>query len=97
MPDDIDIGEVLQALADPRRRRVVLELARVPDQERSCASFDLPLAKSTRTYHWRVLREARLIHQRDRGNGTFLRLRREELDQRFPGLIETLARLTEDG
>jgi DNA-binding transcriptional ArsR family regulator len=95
--EEVDIGSVLQALADPHRRRVVLELARVPDEERSCASFDLPLAKSTRTYHWRVLREAGLIHQRDGGNGTFLRFRREELDQRFPGLIQTLARLSEDG
>ena len=92
MPEDVDIGEVLQALADHIAGASCWSW-RVPDQERSCASFDLPLAKSTRTYHWRVLREAGLIHQRDRGNGTFLRLRREELDQRFPGLTETLARL----
>jgi DNA-binding transcriptional ArsR family regulator len=94
--DEVDLGAVLQALADPHRRRVVLELARAPDEERACASFDLPVAKSTRTYHWRALRKAGLIHQRDAGNGTFLRLRRQDLDRRFPGLIDILARLSED-
>jgi DNA-binding transcriptional ArsR family regulator len=91
----IDLGAVLQALADPHRRRVVLELARTPDEERSCASFNLPLAKSTRTHHWRTLRKAGLIHQRDAGNGTFLRLRRDDIDRRFPGLLDTLANVSD--
>jgi DNA-binding transcriptional ArsR family regulator len=91
----IDLDTVLHALADPHRRRVVLELARTPDEERSCASFNLPLAKSTRTHHWRTLRKAGLIHQRDAGNGTFLRLRRDEIDSRFPGLLDTLANVSD--
>jgi DNA-binding transcriptional ArsR family regulator len=92
--DEVDVGAIFHALADPHRRRVIVELARGPDEERGCSSFDLPLAKSTRTHHWRALRTAGLIHQRDAGNGTFVRLRREELERRFPGLIETLARLS---
>jgi DNA-binding transcriptional ArsR family regulator len=51
------------------------------------------VAKSTRTHHWRTLREAGLVTQRDAGNGTFVRLRRIEFDKRFPGLLDTLARL----
>ena len=94
--EDVDLGAVLQALADPHRRRVVVELARGPDEERACASFGLPLAKSTLTYHWRALRNAGLIEQRDAGNGTFLRLRRDELDRRFPGLLDTLVGLSDD-
>lgn len=89
--DDIDLGAVLAALADPHRRRVVSELVRGPAQERACVTFELPIAKSTRTHHWRVLREAGLIHQRDAGNGTHVRLRRAELDRRFPGLIDAIA------
>lgn len=61
------------------------------DAERACVSFDLPLAKSTGTHHWRVLREAGLIHQRDAGNGNDIRLRRAELDRRFPGLLDAIA------
>lgn len=91
--EEVELDAVLQALADPHRRRVVLELAREPDQIRSCSSFELPVAKSTRTHHWRTLREAGLIDQRDAGNGNFLRLRRADLERRFPGLLEMIAKL----
>lgn len=92
--DDVDLGQVFRALADPLRRSVITGLSADPaDGERACASFDLPVTKSTRTHHWRVLREAGLIVQRDAGNGTFVCLRRAEFDRRFPGLLETLARL----
>jgi len=93
--EDVDLSTVLAALADPMRRRVVLELAEAPGVERLCASFALPVAKSTRTHHWRVLREAGLVHQRDAGNGLYLRLRSEELGRRFPGLLEAIAALDE--
>jgi len=74
---------------------VIAELAAQPDgTERDCASFALPVAKSTRTHHWRALREAGLILQRDAGNGTFVRLRRTEFERRFPGLLTTLTNLT---
>jgi DNA-binding transcriptional ArsR family regulator len=90
-PDAIGLDAVLAALADPLRRGVVLDLFdRDPDAEHACNSFALPLAKSTRTYHWRVLRQAGLVTQRDGGNGSFVRLRRPELAARFPGLLEAL-------
>lgn len=92
--EDVELGQVLRALADPLRRAVVVELATdSAGAERACASFELPVAKSTRTHHWRVLREAGLIVQRDAGNGTFVRLRREEFERRFPGLLATLVSL----
>jgi len=89
--DAIDLGAVLAALADPLRRGVVLDLLeRDPALEHACNSFDLPLAKSTRTYHWRVLRQAGLVHQRDAGNGSFVRLRQADLAARFPGLLDAV-------
>lgn len=88
--DDLEVGPILLALADENRRRVVAELAARPDEERLCASFDLPVSKSSRTHHWRVLREAGLVHQRDAGNRLYMRLRKEDLDRRFPGLIEAV-------
>lgn len=91
---DVDLDRVLKALADRQRRGVVAELAADDtDGERSCASFDLPVAKSTRTHHWRTLREAGLITQRDAGNGSFVRLRRAEFEARFPGLLATVTSL----
>lgn len=90
----VDLGQVFRALADPLRRKVVSELAADPsDTERACSSFPMPVTRSTRTHHWRALREAGLIVQRDAGNGTFVRLRRAEFEQRFPGLLDTLTTL----
>ena len=94
---DVELGTVMAALADPLRAGVVAALVGEAGLneagERSCASFALPVAKSTRTHHWRVLREAGLIRQRDAGNGTFVRLRRDEFEDRFPGLLDTFTRL----
>lgn len=91
---EVDLGQVFRALADPLRRAVVVELAAdSADGERACSSFSMPVTKSTRTHHWRALREAGLIVQRDAGNGTFVRLRRTEFERRFPGLLATLTTL----
>ncbi|MDQ1019464.1 ArsR/SmtB family transcription factor [Streptomyces afghaniensis] len=88
--EDLEVGPVLLALADENRRRVVAELAARPDEERLCASFELPVSKSSRTHHWRVLREAGLVYQRDAGNRLYMRLRKDDLDRRFPGLIQAV-------
>jgi DNA-binding transcriptional ArsR family regulator len=40
------------------------------------------------TRHFRVLREAGVIRQHDVGTRRINTLRKEELDQRFPGLID---------
>lgn len=87
--DEIVLGTVLSALADPLRRRVIMELAQSPaGTERTCASFGLPVSKATLTHHFRVLREAGLIRQIDRGNSRAAALRREEIDKRLPGLLD---------
>ncbi|WP_406100863.1 ArsR family transcriptional regulator [Streptomyces sp. NBC_01003] len=88
--EELEVGPILLALADENRRRVVAELSAQPDDERLCASFDLPLSKSSRTRHWRVLREAGLVYQRNAGNGLYMRLRKEDLERRFPGLIQAV-------
>ena len=81
---EVDLSAVLSALADPLRRAVVADLLARPDGEHACASFDLPVTKSTRTHHWRVLRQAGLITQRDAGNGSYIQLRRHELGRTLP-------------
>ncbi|MFJ3879948.1 ArsR/SmtB family transcription factor [Streptomyces sp. NPDC090077] len=99
MPDDeghpaveeIELGRVLSALADPLRRRVVRELAAAPEgTARTCASFSLPVSKATVTHHFRTLREAGLIRQVDRGNSRMAGLRRADIETRFPGLLAIL-------
>jgi len=87
----MDLGKVFRALTDDSRRRVVAELAADPeDRERACGSFDLPVKKAARTHHFRVLREAGLIVQRDHGNGSAISLRRQEVERHLPGLLALL-------
>ncbi|KAF1044631.1 ArsR/SmtB family transcription factor [Xylophilus sp.] len=91
-PDEMALGPILSALADLLRRQVVAELARAADgSERTCASFGFPVSKASLTHHFRVLRQAGLIRQVDRGNSRAAALRRAELDARFPGLLALVA------
>lgn len=89
--DALDLGAVLRALADEHRRSVMTELASDrSDSERGCNSFDLPVSKQTQTHHFRVLREAGLIDEIDYGNRKGIRLRRADVEKRFPGLLALL-------
>jgi DNA-binding transcriptional ArsR family regulator len=86
---DIRLEAVLHALSDPMRLRIVRELAGGSD-ELTCSAFDLPVTKSTSTHHFRVLREAGVIRQCYRGTAKMNGLRRDDLDDLFPGLLDAL-------
>jgi DNA-binding transcriptional ArsR family regulator len=88
--DALVFTEVLAALSDPLRLFVVAELA--AGGERPCSSFALPVSKSTQSWHFRTLREAGLIHQRDEGTRRLNSLRTEDLEARFPGLLALAVR-----
>jgi DNA-binding transcriptional ArsR family regulator len=89
--EEMELGAVLAALADPLRRRVVTELASAPEgTARTCSSFALPVSKATVTHHFRTLREAGLIQQVNRGNSRMATLRRQDVEARFPGLLGLL-------
>ena len=87
--EDLELATVLHALSDPVRLRIVAALAAAGD-ERSCGSFDVPVTKSTCTHHFKVLREAGVIHQRQEGTARLNALRGADLEARFPGLLETI-------
>ncbi|TDV53580.1 ArsR/SmtB family transcription factor [Actinophytocola oryzae] len=84
---EIQIEAVLQALADPVRLRIVRELARIGCDGVACGAIDLPVTKSTRTHHLRILREAGVIHVRPVGTSRITTLRRDDLDALYPGLM----------
>ena len=90
---EIDLSTVLHALSDPVRLRMVAALAR-SEGEPSCGSFDVPVTKSTCTHHFKVLREAGIIRQRQKGTARLNTLRRDDLEACFPGLLDTILRST---
>jgi DNA-binding transcriptional ArsR family regulator len=86
--EDLELGAVLHALSDPVRLRIVAKLAHNDGTDHTCGSFALPVTKSTCTHHFKVLREAGVIQQRPQGTTRLNRLRRPDLEARFPGLLD---------
>jgi DNA-binding transcriptional ArsR family regulator len=91
--DTLDLATILHALSDPIRLLIVSKLA--DGQEHNCGSLGLPVAKSTSSHHFRVLREAGVVQQRIDGKRRLNRLRAEQLEQRFPGLLDAVLRANE--
>ncbi len=92
----LELSAVLHALSDPVRLMIVAELAK-GDGEYTCGSFALPVTKSTCTHHFKVLREAGVIQQRQQGTTRLNQLRREDLEARFPGLLATILQAARSG
>ena len=84
---EIDVVAVLSALGNPVRLQMVRELD-ASERECACGSLRGNVSKSTASQHLKVLREAGVIAQRDEGMTRWTRLRREDLDARFPGLLD---------
>ena len=58
--------------------------------ERACGTFPLGVTKATASHHFKVLREAGITLTRVDGAHRFLTLRRDDLDARFPGLLDAV-------
>jgi DNA-binding transcriptional ArsR family regulator len=89
--EELELGAILHALSDPVRLRIVAELAQ-GEVECTCGSFELPVTKSTCTHHFKVLREAGVIKQRQQGTTRLNKLRSADLETRFPGLLACILR-----
>jgi DNA-binding transcriptional ArsR family regulator len=85
---DISLPAVMGALSDPVRVAIVKILA--AEGERMCGTLELGVSKATRSHHLRVLREAGVTHTRVEGTRRYTSLRRDALDERFPGLLDAL-------
>ncbi|MET4097588.1 MULTISPECIES: helix-turn-helix domain-containing protein [Micrococcaceae] len=86
---DIRLEAVMSALSEPLRLTIVRKLMLESDDfDHPCGWFNLGRPKSTLTHHFRALRDAGLIRQRQYGLERRSRLRTEDLDERFPGLLQ---------
>jgi len=89
---DIQLTAVLYALSDPIRLNIVRNLA--GSKELTCGAFDIPIAKSTLSHHFKVLRESGVIEIRLEGRQRLISIRTTDLDNRFPGLLESIQTAT---
>ena len=89
---DFQLPRVLAALAEPNRLATVRYVARSGE---SCCSevmqeAGLVMTKSTFSHHLRILREAGVLTKRIQGTKGYTTLRKSDLDNRFPGLIDAI-------
>jgi DNA-binding transcriptional ArsR family regulator len=92
LKDAIDLATVMRTVGDPLRLDIVRLLA--DDRERMCSELSdaLELPASTASYHLRLLREAGVTRTRAVGVHRLIGLRRDDLEERFPGLLDVLTR-----
>jgi len=87
-PETFVLERVLYALSDPVRMEIVRCLSAVA--QASCGELDGGRPKSSVSHHFRVLREAGLVHTRNVGTTHMNSLRSEEMEARFPGLLKAI-------
>lgn len=86
--EDVTIYGILSALSDPTRLEIVRRLA---EQDEQCPFDFLAMgSKQNLTHHFKVLREAGLIKARYEGRNKVMWLRRDLIDDMFPGLLDGL-------
>ncbi|QQO24026.1 helix-turn-helix transcriptional regulator [Bradyrhizobium diazoefficiens] len=90
--EQIELPMVLDCLSDPIRLAIVYQLARQErvSSELCCGDFSGLGGKSNLAYHFARLRECGLMQTRVAGTNRFMRLRRDDLDARFPGLLDAV-------
>jgi DNA-binding transcriptional ArsR family regulator len=84
---------VLHALGDPVRLELVRRACAHPESTCAVVADGLDVPISTLSNHWRILREAGLISMSVDGRHRRIRVRADDLHDRFPGLLDPILRL----
>ena len=88
---EVELTPVLFALSDPARLELIrLIAAEGPQTVAQCQVVDPDAPKSTFSHHLKTLREAGLIRNEPSGRQRTISLRRQELNERFPGLLDSV-------
>ncbi|TQC49584.1 ArsR family transcriptional regulator [Rhodococcus sp. WS4] len=90
-PDQIRLDKVFAVLSEPLRLTIVQRLLTSSDEfDHTCGWFGFDHPKSTLTHHFKALREAGVLTQRRYGLERRSRVRLDDLNDRFPGLVELI-------
>ncbi|MGF6882961.1 DNA-binding transcriptional ArsR family regulator [Nocardia sp. GAS34] len=89
---ELRLEAVLGVLSDPLRLYIVRELLlRSEAFDHTCGWFGIDRPKSSLTHHFKALREAGVIRQRQYGLERRSHVRIDDLQARFPGLLNLVA------
>jgi DNA-binding transcriptional ArsR family regulator len=89
------LQDVLEALSDPVRLEMVRRLAAAGGPV-ACADLYESVSKSTASHHFKVLREAGLTERTNIGGQTHQRLRLDDLEASFPGVVTSIVAASRD-
>jgi DNA-binding transcriptional ArsR family regulator len=94
--EEISLSGVLAALADPMRLRIVSSMVKKNDCMTCTEATPCPdMAKSTLSNHFRILREAGIIKTGKVGVEHRNVLRIDDINSRFPGLLDEILKFSE--
>ncbi|WP_431874623.1 ArsR/SmtB family transcription factor [Amycolatopsis sacchari] len=91
--DELDLTAILGALVDPARRAIMTVMYRGPEPFDCSASTwcaNLGVTPPTISHHFRTLREAGLTRTVVDGRSRNVRVRKEDVEKRFPGLLDAV-------
>ena len=86
-PADLELVRVLQAMSDAQRLSMLKVFADGGWHPCGAGELATGLHKSTISHHIKILREAGLLEDQQHGRNKYARLRRDAIDERFPGLL----------
>ncbi|CAM04133.1 ArsR family transcriptional regulator [Saccharopolyspora erythraea NRRL 2338] len=90
--ENLRLETVFGALSDPLRLEIVRRLLlESEDFDHTCGWFGFDRPKSSLTHHFRALRDAGLLRQRQYGLERRSHVRVDDLNARFPGLLDLVA------
>jgi DNA-binding transcriptional ArsR family regulator len=87
---DVQLVDVLSALADPTRLAISRALADGKPHSKNEPDWDFDCTKATLAYHYKTLREAGVTLTIVNGRTHDIQLRRDELNSKFPGVIDAI-------
>ncbi|QDC44575.1 ArsR/SmtB family transcription factor [Methylophilus medardicus] len=89
--DQVELTDIMYALSDPTRLEIVGRLAQA-GRKMTCGELDLNRPKSSMSHHFKILRAAGLVETLIEGTEHMNALRVGEIEQKFPGVLQSVLR-----
>ena len=87
--EQVELTDIMYALSDPTRLEIVARLANA-GRKMTCGEFDLNRPKSSMSHHFKILRSAGLVETLIEGTEHMNALRVVEIEQKFPGVLQSI-------
>ena len=87
--EQVELADIMYALADPTRLEIVVMLARA-GKKLTCGEINLNRPKSSMSHHFKILRSAGLVETLIEGTEHMNSLRLEEVESKYPGVLNAV-------